>query len=720
MHRANRLDEAETLFRAVLAVDPNHADALNSLGTIAFQRSRLAEAVQLIDRAISIRSDQPIYQNNLSAAYHALGRFNDAAASAKAALALQPHQLEAHINLGLAYQGAKQWQQAETVFRHVEQQWPHDARGPQSLGDCFREQGKTAEAINAYRESLTRAPNDGRVHFALGTLLLTSEDPGAAEPHLKRAVELLPDALPALINFGSCLAQLGRERDALRLYMRGLQIAPNDALLKNKIGQALLGCWEHREAVKWFSTTLQSFPDNAAAACGLADAYREGQRPEDAIPLYERSLRLGAAFSAYRGLADAYRDLSQFEKADDTIRKAVELYPNRAEAHVRLGMALAFGGELEKAISEFRTALRIQPHFARAHAELARLLKSRLSSDEQAAIEAALKRQASDEDLAAMHFALAQVEDARDHFERAAEHLRQANALAKSYLDTHGRQYNVAAMSRRVERLTATFTPDYFKRTAGFGDPSERPVFVIGMPRSGTTLVEQILASHPQVFGAGELPFVHRSLLRLPAELGLGVDAKGTIEELKYLEQLTPSAAQACARWYLDRIRELDGVAERVVDKAPENYLLLGWVVTMFPKARIIHCRRDLRDVALSCWMTEFRAVNWANDMHHLASRIREYRTLMEHWKVTLSAPMLEMNYEQLVADQESESRKLITWLGLKWDPACLKFHQTRRAVTTPSATQVRQPIYSRSVGRWRHYVNDLRPLIDELGLEMT
>jgi hypothetical protein len=145
--------------------------------------------------------------------------------------------------------------------------------------------------------------------------------------------------------------------------------------------------------------------------------------------------------------------------------------------------------------------------------------------------------------------------------------------------------------------------------------------------------------------------------------------------------------------------------------------LLLGWIATMFPKARIIHCRRDLRDVAVSCWTTEFRAGNWANDMHHLAGRIRDYRRLMEYWRTSLPIPMLEVNYEQLVADQESETRKLIDWLGLEWDPACLKFHQTKRMVTTPSATQVRQPMYSRSIGRWRHYVDDLRPLIEELGL---
>jgi hypothetical protein len=203
--------------------------------------------------------------------------------------------------------------------------------------------------------------------------------------------------------------------------------------------------------------------------------------------------------------------------------------------------------------------------------------------------------------------------------------------------------------------------------------------------------------------------------------LGGGDDVKGTIDELKYLQKLTAPVAEECANWYLEQVQKLDGgVAARVVDKAPENYLLLGWIATMFPKAKIIHCRRDLRDVAFSCWMTNFRAGTWANDMRHLASRIRDYRRLMEYWRKALPIPVLEMNYEELVANQEAESRKLIDFLGLEWDPACLNFHQTKRPVLTPSATQVRQPMYSRSIGRWRHYIEDLRPLIEELGLGIS
>jgi hypothetical protein len=232
------------------------------------------------------------------------------------------------------------------------------------------------------------------------------------------------------------------------------------------------------------------------------------------------------------------------------------------------------------------------------------------------------------------------------------------------------------------------------------------------MPRSGSTLFEQILASHPRVFGGGEMRFVEQSLSRLPTTLGSNLDP------VECLSRLTTQAVRACADAYLRDFGRLSGgQGERVVDKKLDNCFYLGWMALMFPKARFIHCRRDLRDVSLSCWMTNFREINWANDLGLIAGRIREYQKIMAHWSNVLPVPVLDVDYEKLIADREGESRRLIAWLGLEWDPACLEFHRTRRPVHTASVAQVRQPIYSRSVGRWRHYRDTLRPLIEELGL---
>jgi len=232
------------------------------------------------------------------------------------------------------------------------------------------------------------------------------------------------------------------------------------------------------------------------------------------------------------------------------------------------------------------------------------------------------------------------------------------------------------------------------------------------MPRSGTTLTEQILASHPQVYGAGERRLATLGFSLLPRVLG--VDAAPT----DCLKQLDSTLVGQFADWHLEQLRGLDGGRyDRVVDKMPDNYALLGWLVTLFPKARIIHCQRDVRDVALSCWITNFTRIRWANDLEHLATRVNNYFQIMDHWQKVLPAPVLSIGYEEMVADQEGTTRRLLDFVGLDWNPACLNFHKTERLVRTASVAQVRQPIYKQSVARWKHYETALRPFLERLNI---
>ncbi|MGC8640036.1 MAG: sulfotransferase family protein, partial [Isosphaeraceae bacterium] len=309
-------------------------------------------------------------------------------------------------------------------------------------------------------------------------------------------------------------------------------------------------------------------------------------------------------------------------------------------------------------------------------------------------------------------FALAGVLDAREDYSRAALCLRQAHAI-RVELDRDRREYVPADHERFVDNLLRQFDASFFERTAGLGLDTRRPVFVFGLPRSGTTLIEQILASHPQVFGAGELRLARLSFDSMPRALDR---ADLPINCIPHLDE---PASRRLAQQHLDSLHALDqGRADRVVDKMPDNYMYIGLLAILFPQGVYIHCRRDLRDVAVSCWMTDFRSLRWTHQPEHIGSRFRQYLRLMEHWRAVLPLTVHEVRYEETVEDLEGVARRLVAACALPWNPACLDFHRTRRPVRTASITQVRQPIYRRSVARWKHYERELAELFSAIPAE--
>jgi tetratricopeptide (TPR) repeat protein len=342
-----------------------------------------------------------------------------------------------------------------------------------------------------------------------------------------------------------------------------------------------------------------------------------------------------------------------------------------------------------------------------AHYKLAELLGGKLPENDLAAQRRLLAEvELTDAERLLLHFGLAKVLDAQGEYAEAAEHLERGNAMQLSECRKCGPEYDPKEYELFITRMIAVCTPDFFAGVGGFGLESELPVFVFGLPRSGTTLIEQILASHSQVFGAGELKLAQHTMAALG---GQGTDL---VEGLRRLNRPT---AQLLASQHLERLRAFSGAALRIVDKMPDNYLYLGALATLFPRAKFIHCRRDMRDVAVSCWMTHFREIRWTNDQEHIASRFSQYQRIMEHWRKVLPVPLLEVDYEETVADLEGVARKLVAWCGLDWEPACLEFHQAKRPVRTASAVQVRQPVYRGSVGRWKYYEQALASLFARL-----
>ncbi|MBV9249961.1 MAG: sulfotransferase [Acetobacteraceae bacterium] len=382
------------------------------------------------------------------------------------------------------------------------------------------------------------------------------------------------------------------------------------------------------------------------------------------------------------------------------------LAPDRADIWVMLGNNLSALGRFREAIECHKRALALDPD----HADASRGM---VAAGERIENQQELERlrEAVEDDSLDVHqrisagFALGTLLDKAGSYEEAFERFATANRLVRAESLNEGKGFDIAELRARVDWLIETFSPDLFERTRCWGNPSEIPVFIVGMPRSGTTLAEQIVASHGQAFGMGERKDIGRITVLLKA------DRQGL-----YAPEWDPALVRQHADDDLARLTAAAGGALRVADKMPDNVLWLGLIALLYPRSRVVVCRRDLRDVGLSCYFQAFNAgLSWSNDLGDCAARALEIERLLRHWRAVLPLPMLELRYESLVADLEGETRRLLDFLGLPWDPSCLAFYQTERQIMTASLWQVRQPLYTSSVGRWRHYEKWLAPLLDGL-----
>jgi len=521
-----------------------------------------------------------------------------------------------------------------------------------------------------------------------------------------------------LLQTALAAQRAGRWDEAEALCRRILSAAPQDAgalrllgELAHQRGRAAQAVGNLVAALAWFRQAIQLAPQMPESYSDLATVLYTSNRLDEALAACREGLRLWPDDLRFlNNLGFFLHHHGDAAGAAAAYREALRVHPDYVEGYVNLGLSLVELGDLAEARQALETALRLDPRHPEALGMLAQVLRERLPGPYQATAEEVLADAGlAPKRLAELRYGLVYVYDARQEYARAAELLRQANGYFFEEAQRSGRAYDPAAHSAYVNQIMAAYGPGHFERVAGWGLASELPVFIVGMPRSGTTLAEQILASHPQVFGAGELNLASDCSRALPRLVGRTGPPSACVGDL------TPSLVRQLARHHVDQLRGQHGSAARIVDKLPDNYLQLGLIATLLPRARIIHLRRDPRDVALSCWMTYFRNLLWSLHPDHIAARIRDYLRLMEHWRRVLPIPLLEIDYEDLVGDTENAARRMVEWCGLEWDPACLAFHQTRRVVRTASRVQVREPVYRRSVGRWKHYEELLGPLFAAL-----
>lgn len=721
LHQAGRLADAARVYQGLLDQNPDDPNVLHLFGVLHQQSGYSERAVELIQQAIEQCSDEASFHSNLSEPQRTLGRLDEAAASAREALRLRPDYPEALNNLGLALHELGRHEEAISQYETALSLQPDFAMAQNNRGSALRALGRMDEAVEAYRAALQLEPKLARAHANLGQLLAEQGRLIEALSHCRDAVKYQPN-LPAGHNsLGNVLLLLQRWAEAADAFVMAVRLQPGLATAQANLGLALRQQGQTAAALSCLSRAVELAPDDVASWRQLGDAQVFAEDWDGAIQTFSRCCELLPGDADHHcQLGWAYQSClpaGRMKEAEAAYRRALELQPDHFETLLNLGFLHEQLGAMTEAEACYRAAEAGHPQEPLALCRRAELMRERLPEADRDRLRFALYGDLELSERTNLLFALARVADSREDYSEAAAASDAANVLDNERRRSRGQSYDADEHSREVDRMIAAFTPELFERLAGAGDETAQPVFVFGLPRSGTTLVEQVLASHSQVFGAGELTLAAQAMKSLKgADDGLLIGLDGeSLQRLArgYLDGVEAVLERASARrlgFHPDQTAACERVGMesqptmRVVDKLPDNYLMLGLIALMFPRAKLIHVRRDVRDVAVSCWMTNFQTLRWANDQEVIARRIDDYRRIMGHWSAVLPLPIHEVSYEQLVEDIETQARRLVAACDLDWEPACLRFHEAARPVRTSSHTQVRQPLYRKSLDRWKHY----------------
>ncbi len=691
-----RLGEAQERAEALLHADPSNGMLWKILGVVLLRQDK--DALEACTRAAELLPQDAEAQSNLAARLRARGRLEEALTVLRRSLALQPRNPDDLIEAADIQRQLGRPREAVTLYVWALQIDPARRDAHNNLGNAFLELGETAEAVRSYRRALRVRSDDPQVLCNLANALRQLGEFEEAITCSRRAIELNPALAMAHNNLGLLLGARGERAAAIESFSESLRQNPQYVEALINLGNTLRDDGRRVEALAAYQRAVELDPSRADSHCSLGSALLEMRRVDEAADSFRRALNLLPNHAAaLLGLATACRTQSLPDEAEAACRAALALEPNRPDGLLILGELRADRGEFDEAWELFERALAADPAFAPAHSSIAAL--RRMTRDDAAWLEKArmlLARPLPLNQQIQLRYALGKYCDDTAEYDQAFAWFREANELTKR----HAGRYDPARLTALVDRIS-TRIDARFVQAANALTPSnsERPVFIIGMPRSGTSLTEQILASHPSVFGAGEVRFWDKAFDALEKAAEQGESPAGCLAEL--------------TEGYLRRIGRGAGEALRITDKMPANFLYAGLIHAVFPRARFIHMQRNPLDTCLSVYFQNFFNVSpYANDLADLAHYYGEYQRIMGHWRTVLPpGSLMEVPYEGLVADTEAWTRRMLGFIGLPWDPRCLEFQRTDRVVVTASRWQVRQRIHTASAGRWRNYEKYLSPL---------
>jgi tetratricopeptide (TPR) repeat protein len=674
---AGRLVQAEGILRQILQQRPNDTAALHQLAILAHQAGKTPLAVQLIERALGIDPNVHLFQANIAEMYRQIGQPQKAIGHGKIALSLKLESADTHNNLGIAYFDISDFEAAIQCYDKAIALRPRYAEAISNRANALRQLKRYEEAEVEYRRAIAINPSYAEAFNNLGSVLRDLERPAEAEPAYRRAIALKPAYLEAYNNLVLALKDLKKFDEGLQVAQKALALSPRNGDTLTYIGAIHLDQKLPERALDVLKQAVAVTPNKAETHNMLGRALFENDRADEAVEAYKR---------------------------------AISLKPDFADPYNNMGTALKELGRFDEALRAFDTCLALDGDAIGTCVNLVDAKKFRSNDDHHLkAIEGYLAKIDTLCDEKQMHasFAAAKAYDDLKRYDEAFVHLLRGNALKRKTID-----YDEGAILGYFDRIRDIMTADMIRKQSGGGCKTARPIFVLGMPRSGTTLVEQILASHPQVKGAGELKDMNDTVNSVRSSDGM---------QAPYPEFVPALLSHELARIgeaYTAKLERRAPGAERITDKMPSNFYFLGLIHLALPGAKIIHTNRNPVDTCLSCFSKLFAGEQTQTyDLAEVGRYYRAYHGLMQHWREVLpQGAFLDVQYEEVVGDIEGQARRILDYCGLAWDPRVLDFHRTERPVKTASSSQVRQPIYASSVARWRHYEKHLTPLLEALG----
>lgn len=666
--REGRKERAEALCHYMLRLLPGQPDSLHLLGLMAYEGGKVDLALSYLRQACKSNTADASYLSNFAEICRQCGLLNEGEEIGRRAVLKDPNSFGSWNNLGIILQQLGKFDESKDCLQRAIRIQPRNPMLHNNIGNTYKYLGLNEKAENHWRRAIALDPNYAEPHSNLTNLLAEQSEYSQAIEHGHKAIKIKPDLFEAYIN----------------------------------ISNVYFFSQNYNMALFWLDNLLKISPKHARGLAARSLVLVELEKFDEALECAADTVRLAPhSAESHNAHGIALKAIGEINLAIACFERATNLAGNAAkDALINLGILFLEYGETTKAHKILTEALNKYPLSSIAWFHYANNKKFSVGDSEIKQIEKLIRSDyaKNKNDQQYLNFAIGKIYMDIGQPKLAIDHINVGNKIKRKTLI-----YSAEKESLYIENLKNTFSRKLIFRLQENGARSKMPIFVLGMPRSGTTLIEQILSSHSAINGAGELNYIQ--------------DIFDNISVLEKINDITPSDLQKLGEAYLSKIIPISQGRKHVVDKMPGNFRYIGFIRLILPDARIIHCRRDPVDTCLSCYTKLFaKGVPFSFDQQELGQAYCDYRKIMNHWRNILpDTNFLEVDYENVVDDFEFQTRRILAFLGLDWEDACLEFYQNKRPVRTASVSQVRLPIYRTSKGKWHQYANEIKPLLETL-----